>query len=42
MSDSINVNVPEDATPEDEQRLSDKAVDRRIDDDLDGMLGAFN
>jgi hypothetical protein len=41
MSDSISVNVPEDATPEEKQRLIDAAIDRRIEDDLDGLFGDF-
>ena len=41
MSDRINVSVPEDATLEEEQRRIDGAVDRKVDKDLDDVLGGF-
>jgi hypothetical protein len=35
----IEVTVPEDATPEEEQRLIDEAITGKVDDDVDKMLG---
>jgi hypothetical protein len=40
MSD-INVPIPEDATPEEEERLINEAIDKRINDDLDDMFRDF-
>lgn len=40
MSD-INVNIPEDATPQEEEALIDEAIDKRIEDDLDDMFKDF-
>jgi hypothetical protein len=34
----IEINIPEGASPEEEQRLIDEAIDKKIDDDLDKML----
>jgi hypothetical protein len=41
MSDQINVHVPGDASAEEEQRLIDEAIDRKVDKDLDDVLGGF-
>jgi hypothetical protein len=38
---TIDVNVPEDATPAQEEALIQAAVDKKIDDDIDGMLGGM-
>lgn len=36
--DEIEVVIPEGASPEEEERLIQAAIDKRIDDDLDGIL----
>jgi len=35
----IEVSIPEGASPEEEQRLIDEAIGKKVDDDLDKMLG---
>ena len=39
MTDDIEVTIPEDATPEERERLIDAAATKRIEDDLDKILG---
>jgi hypothetical protein len=36
--DEIEISIPEGASPEEEERLIQAAIDKRIGDDLDGIL----
>ncbi|GEB94381.1 hypothetical protein [Microbacterium lacticum] len=38
---NINVPIPEDVTPEEEEALINAAIDKRINDDVDDMLSGF-
>lgn len=40
MSD-INVPIPDDASPEEEKRLIDRAINKKIDDELDDVFKDF-